>query len=158
MGEVGQRFQDGKAFVPQLLMAGRAMKGALELLKPLLAGNASTTIGKIVIGTVKGDLHDIGKNLVASMLEGCGFEAVSYTHLEYRRQRGTVRCLFSSAGESSGICPSLAPTCHRRRKRKFLVLPDKCFGTAGPAGRVVSGISVGNNLLLSPFGGRHGNG
>ena len=72
MGEVGQRFQDGKAFVPQLLMAGRAMKGALELLKPLLQGSASTTIG-----TVKGDLHDIGKNLVASMLEGCGFEVIN---------------------------------------------------------------------------------
>ena len=77
MGEVGQRFQDGKAFVPQLLMAGRAMKAALELLKPLLAGNASTSLGKVVIGTVKGDLHDIGKNLVASMLEGCGFEVVN---------------------------------------------------------------------------------
>ena len=77
MGEVGQRFQDGKAFVPQLLMAGRAMKGALELLKPLLQGTASTTIGKVVIGTVKGDLHDIGKNLVASMLEGCGFEVIN---------------------------------------------------------------------------------
>ena len=74
MSEVGQRFQDGKAFVPQLLMAGRAMKTALEILKPLLAGQASTTLGRIVIGTVKGDLHDIGKNLVASMLEGCGFE------------------------------------------------------------------------------------
>lgn len=74
MSEVGQRFQNGKAFVPQLLMAGRAMKTALEILKPLLAGQASTTLGRIVIGTVKGDLHDIGKNLVASMLEGCGFE------------------------------------------------------------------------------------
>ena len=77
MGEVGQRFQDGKAFVPQLLMAGRAMKAALELLKPLLAGSASTSLGKVVIGTVKGDLHDIGKNLVASMLEGCGFEVIN---------------------------------------------------------------------------------
>lgn len=77
MGEVGQRFQDGKAFVPQLLMAARAMKGALELLKPLLEGAASVTIGKVVIGTVKGDLHDIGKNLVASMFEGCGFEVVN---------------------------------------------------------------------------------
>ena len=77
MGEVGQRFQDGKAFVPQLLMAGRAMKAALELLKPMLSGSASTSIGKVVIGTVKGDLHDIGKNLVASMLEGCGFEVVN---------------------------------------------------------------------------------
>jgi corrinoid protein of di/trimethylamine methyltransferase len=77
MSEVGQRFQDGKAFVPQLLMAGRAMKSGLELLKPLLQGNASTTIGRCVIGTVKGDLHDIGKNLVASMLEGCGFEVIN---------------------------------------------------------------------------------
>ncbi len=86
MGEVGQRFQDGKAFVPQLLMAGRAMKGALELLKPLLPGSASTTIGKIVIGTVKGDLHDIGKNLVASMLEGCGFEVIKYWYRCILRQ------------------------------------------------------------------------
>ena len=77
MGEVGQRFQDGKAFVPQLLMAGRAMKAALEILKPMMAGTASTSLGKVVIGTVKGDLHDIGKNLVASMLEGCGFEVVN---------------------------------------------------------------------------------
>lgn len=77
MGEIGQRFQDGKAFVPQLLMSARAMKGALELLKPLLQGAASVTIGKVVIGTVKGDLHDIGKNLVASMFEGCGFEVIN---------------------------------------------------------------------------------
>ena len=77
MGEVGQRFQDGKAFVPQLLMAGRAMKAALAELKPLMAGDTSTAIGKVVIGTVKGDLHDIGKNLVASMLEGCGFEVIN---------------------------------------------------------------------------------
>ena len=77
MGEVGQRFQDGKAFVPQLLMAGRAMKAALEILKPLMAGDQSTSLGKVVVGTVKGDLHDIGKNLVASMLEGCGFEVIN---------------------------------------------------------------------------------
>lgn len=74
MSEVGQRFQDGKAFVPQLLMAGRAMKSALGILQPMLAGQASNSLGRVVIGTVKGDLHDIGKNLVASMLEGCGFE------------------------------------------------------------------------------------
>ncbi len=77
MAEVGQRFQDGKAFVPQLLMAGRAMKAGLEILKPLMSGESASTLGKIVIGTVKGDLHDIGKNLVASMLEGCGFEVVN---------------------------------------------------------------------------------
>ena len=77
MEEIGQRFQNGKAFVPDLLMSARAMKGSLELLKPLLKGNKSVAIGKVIIGTVKGDLHDIGKNLVASMLEGCGFEVVN---------------------------------------------------------------------------------
>jgi len=77
MEEIGQRFQDGKAYVPELLMAARAMKGSLDLLKPLLKGEKSATIGKVLIGTVKGDLHDIGKNLVASMLEGCGFEVIN---------------------------------------------------------------------------------
>jgi len=77
MEEIGQRFQDGKAFVPNLLMSARAMKGCLDLLKPLLKDDANVTIGKIVIGTVKGDLHDIGKNLVASMFEGCGFEVIN---------------------------------------------------------------------------------
>lgn len=77
MEEIGRRFQDGKAFVPELLMAARAMKAPLDLLKPMLKGDRSAVIGKVVIGTVKGDLHDIGKNLVASMLEGCGFEVVN---------------------------------------------------------------------------------
>jgi corrinoid protein of di/trimethylamine methyltransferase len=77
MEEIGARFESGEAFVPELLMAARAMKGSLELLKPLMAGSVSTRLGKVVIGTVKGDLHDIGKNLVASMLEGCGFEVIN---------------------------------------------------------------------------------
>ena len=77
MEEIGVRFEAGKAFVPNLLMSARAMKGCLELLKPLLKGDSSTSAGRVVIGTVKGDLHDIGKNLVASMLEGCGFEVIN---------------------------------------------------------------------------------
>ena len=77
MEEIGRRFEEGKAFVPELLMSARAMKGALEQLKPLMAGNDTSRIGTVVIGTVKGDLHDIGKNLVASMLEGCGFEVIN---------------------------------------------------------------------------------
>lgn len=77
MEEIGARFEVGKAFVPELLMSARAMKGALDLLKPLMAGSSSIRLGKVVIGTVKGDLHDIGKNLVASMLEGCGFEVIN---------------------------------------------------------------------------------
>lgn len=77
MEEIGNRFEAGKVFVPNLLMSARAMKGALDLLKPLLQGETDAYVGKIVIGTVKGDLHDIGKNLVASMFEGCGFEVVN---------------------------------------------------------------------------------
>ena len=77
MEEIGNRFEAGKVFVPNLLMSARAMKGALELLKPLLRGETGVYVGKIVIGTVKGDLHDIGKNLVASMFEGCGFEVIN---------------------------------------------------------------------------------
>lgn len=77
MEDIGKRFEEGKAFVPELLMAARAMKGALDLLKPQMKGTASHSLGKVVIGTVKGDLHDIGKNLVASMLEGCGFEVIN---------------------------------------------------------------------------------
>ncbi len=77
MEEIGEAFQQGKAFVPHLLMAARAMKGALDILKPLLKSTGGETVGVVAIGTVKGDLHDIGKNLVASMLEGCGFEVIN---------------------------------------------------------------------------------
>jgi methylmalonyl-CoA mutase cobalamin-binding domain/chain len=77
MDEIGSRFEAGKAFVPELLMSARAMKGALELLRPLMINNNIPRAGTIVIGTVKGDLHDIGKNLVASMLEGSGFEVIN---------------------------------------------------------------------------------
>ena len=77
MEEIGIRFEEGKAFVPNLLLAARAMKGCLDYLKPLLKGDEEVSLGKIIIGTVKGDLHDIGKNLVASMLEGCGFEVIN---------------------------------------------------------------------------------
>ena len=77
METIGARFGAGQAFVPNLLMSARAMKGCLEILKPLMKGDTSISYGKIVIGTVKGDLHDIGKNLVASMFEGSGFEVVN---------------------------------------------------------------------------------
>lgn len=77
MEEIGMRFEEGKAFVPNLLLAARAMKGCLDLLKPMMQDVEGISLGKVVIGTVKGDLHDIGKNLVASMLEGCGFEVIN---------------------------------------------------------------------------------
>ena len=74
MEEIGRRFEAGEAYVPNLLMSARAMKGALELLRPLLRNNTAESRGRIVIGTVRGYLHDSVKNLVASMLVGCGFE------------------------------------------------------------------------------------
>ncbi len=76
MDEVGRRFECNDYFVPELLIAARAMKTALELITPHLAGTAAQRAGRVVIGTVQGDLHDIGKNLVASMLEGGGFEVI----------------------------------------------------------------------------------
>ncbi len=76
MDEVGRRFECEEYFVPELLISARAMKGALELIRPLLAASGVQPLGRVAIGTVKGDLHDIGKNLVASMLEGGGFEII----------------------------------------------------------------------------------
>lgn len=76
MAEVGRLFEAGEYFVPEMLVAARAMKGGLELLRPALLAANVQAIGKVVIGTVQGDLHDIGKNLVAMMLEGAGFEIV----------------------------------------------------------------------------------
>lgn len=76
MDEVGRRFETNEYFVPELLIAARAMKGALELIRPKLAATGAKPVGRVVIGTVRGDLHDIGKNLVAAMLEGGGFEVI----------------------------------------------------------------------------------
>ena len=74
--EVGARFERGDFFVPEMLIAGRAMAGSMEVLRPLLAETGVETIGKFLMGTVKGDVHDIGKNLVNIMLEGAGFEVI----------------------------------------------------------------------------------
>jgi methylmalonyl-CoA mutase cobalamin-binding domain/chain len=74
---VGIDFRDGILFVPEVLLAANAMKAGMEILRPLLAETGAETIGKVVIGTVKGDIHDIGKNLVAMMLEGAGFEVIN---------------------------------------------------------------------------------
>jgi 5-methyltetrahydrofolate--homocysteine methyltransferase len=76
MGEVGDLFEKGEYFVPEMLVSARAMQSGLELLKPLLASAEVQSTGKVVLGTVQGDLHDIGKNLVGMMLEGAGFELV----------------------------------------------------------------------------------
>jgi len=76
MDEVGRRFECNEYFVPELLLSARAMKAALELIRPRLVAAGAEPVGRVAIGTVKGDLHDIGKNLVAAMLEGGGFEVI----------------------------------------------------------------------------------
>jgi len=76
MDEVGRRFECSEYFVPELLISARAIKAALELIRPRLTARGDKPLGRVAIGTVKGDLHDIGKNLVASLLEGGGFEVI----------------------------------------------------------------------------------
>ncbi len=76
MAEVGARFKRGDMFVPEVLMSAKAMQAGLDVLRPHLAASGAELVGKIVIGTVKGDLHDIGKNLVGMMCEGAGFEVI----------------------------------------------------------------------------------
>ena len=76
MGEVGRLFEEGEYFVPEMLISARAMQAGLAILKPKLVTGNYQPLGKVVIGTVKGDLHDIGKNLVSMMLEGAAFEIV----------------------------------------------------------------------------------
>jgi 5-methyltetrahydrofolate--homocysteine methyltransferase len=76
MGEVGRLFEEGEMFVPEMLIAARAMQAGMNILKPFLAEGEVVSAGKIVVGTVAGDLHDIGKNLVGMMMEGAGFEVI----------------------------------------------------------------------------------
>jgi 5-methyltetrahydrofolate--homocysteine methyltransferase len=76
MQEVGRLFEEGEYFVPEMLIAGRAMQAGLNILRPHLTDSEESKVGKAVIGTVKGDLHDIGKNLVGLMLEGAGFDVI----------------------------------------------------------------------------------
>ena len=76
MAEIGERFSRNEAYVPEMLIAARAMQAGLDILDPLLQQSGHEPIGKVAIGTVKGDLHDIGKNLVAMMLKGAGFEVL----------------------------------------------------------------------------------
>lgn len=76
MDEVGRLFEEEEYFIPEMLLSARAMKASMELIRPRLAESGAQPTGRVVIGTVKGDLHDIGKNLVSSMLEGAGFEVI----------------------------------------------------------------------------------
>lgn len=92
MTEVGRLFEEGEKFVPEMLISARAMQASMEILKPHLAEAGVETLGKVVIGTVAGDLHDIGKNLVEMMLEGTGFEIIDLgTDVSAEKFVGAVR-------------------------------------------------------------------
>ena len=92
MTVVGVDFRDGVLFVPEVLMAANAMKAGMTLLKPILADTGAKPIGKMVIGTVKGDIHDIGKNLVGMMMEGAGFEVIDLgINIEAETYIGAIR-------------------------------------------------------------------
>ena len=86
MSVVGEKFKNGEIFVPEMLVAARAMKKGVEVLKPHLASGSTGALGKVIIATVSGDLHDIGKNLVAMMIESAGFEVIDL-ELMFRRLR-----------------------------------------------------------------------
>ena len=95
MDEVGRRFEANEYFVPELLISARAMKSALELIRPLLTARGDQPLGRVAIGTVKGDLHDIGKNLVGSLLEGAGSKSSTWcqcdaggVHRYHQREEG----------------------------------------------------------------------
>ena len=120
--EVGARFERGDYFVPEMLIAGRAMAGAMEVLRPLLAETGVQTIGKFLMGTVKGDVHDIGKNLVNIMLEGAGFEVIDLgvqvapEKFVEKIQRAPARHRRDSRRSSPRRCRCSRPTSTRCRR------------------------------------------
>ena len=102
---VGIDFRDGILFVPEVLLAANAMKGGMAILRPLLAETGAPTVGKMVIGTVKGDIHDIGKNLVSMMMEGAGFDVVDLgDQLRGREVSGRARA--AQAGHPRDVGPA----------------------------------------------------
>ena len=111
--EVGARFERGDFFVPEMLIAGRAMSGALNVLRPLLAETGAETVGTFLMGTVKGDVHDIGKNLVDIMLEGAGF--TSSTSACRSPPEKFVEAIRSTSPTSSASRPSSRRRCRCSR-------------------------------------------
>ena len=109
MGEVGQLFEEGEYFVPEMLISARAMQSGLEILKPHLVASGVEPKGKVVIGTVSGDLHDIGKNLVAMMIEGAGYEVIDLgTDVPPERFVGAIREGVNVVGMSALLTTTMA--------------------------------------------------
>ncbi len=141
MDEVGKRFECEEYFVPELLLSGRAMKAALERIRPLLAASGAQPAGRIVIGTVKGDLHDIGKNLVASMLEGGGFGVhdlgadvvCGIGSRSWSEERLSPSSMSRAASHRQGPRMRGPYRAHRIRWRDTRIATRSCRGRACPA-------------------------
>ncbi len=108
MSIVGEKFSSGEYFLPDMLMAARAMNNALAVLKPLLADTGMPTLGKVVIGTVKGDIHDIGKNIVSTFLRGVGFEVVDLG--EDIVDESFIEAVKENKADILGLCAMLTTT------------------------------------------------
>jgi 5-methyltetrahydrofolate--homocysteine methyltransferase len=109
MGEVGRLFEEGEYFVLEMLISARAMQSGLEILKPHLVASGVEPKGKVVIGTVRGDLHDIGKNLVAMMIEGAGYEVIDLgTDVPPERFVGAIREGVNLVGMSALLTTTMA--------------------------------------------------
>jgi methanogenic corrinoid protein MtbC1 len=127
MGIVGDKFSAGEIFVPEMLISAKAMSKGVEVLKPLLAGDASTSLGTCIIGTVAGDLHDIGKNLVSMMLESAGFVMVDLgvdvpaaKFVEAAKENGAV--LVAASGLLTTTMPALKETSLAVKDAGFTVI------------------------------------
>jgi 5-methyltetrahydrofolate--homocysteine methyltransferase len=108
MSIVGEKFSSGEYFLPDMLMAARAMNNALTVLKPLLADTGMPTLGKVIIGTVKGDIHDIGKNIVSTFLSGVGFDVIDLG--EDIPDSKFVEALKENKADILGLCAMLTTT------------------------------------------------
>jgi 5-methyltetrahydrofolate--homocysteine methyltransferase len=126
MSEVGARFESGEYFIPDMLVAARAMKAGMARLRPLLVAGAVAPVGTVVIGTVKGDLHDIGKNLVAVMLEGAGFQVIDLG-VDVLPER-FVQCAREAGADLVALSALLTTTMGNMRE---VVLALKAAGLAG---------------------------
>ena len=121
MGVVGEKFKNNEIFVPEMLVAARAMKKGVDVLKPHLAGGSAGVAGKMIIGTVAGDLHDIGKNLVAMMIESAGFEVIDLgveNFIEAVRENPDVKVVGVSALLTTTM-PAMKETVEALNKEDF---------------------------------------
>ena len=144
MDVIGEKFTRNEVYVPEVLIAARAMNAGVSLLKPLMVSEGVQSMGKACIGTVKGDLHDIGKNLVASMLEGCGFEVINLgVDVSSEKFIDAAR-----ANNADIICMSALLTT-TMNYMKEVVAAVEASGLKGKVKTMVGGAPLNNDFAMS---------